>query len=220
MLLQTIFAGSWGIAYHLRGEHQITRNQHLTTLPLLEKEWRVSFDFKANSFDGWGQIIHMTTGGPGTVTLTGPDMKYISGYGNSAKYGDRTPAIWTHPSKGFHIASAVKGQASYGKSFMNLPAIGEWVKVEIAQEVQVSTTFFSIALGGEKVHMTRNSKPSRFNNVSVLSSSSWYTPVSGTIKNLLIENKKNGGSYCKHYIHNSNLSYELIFQVHGISRTP
>ena len=54
----------WNVAYSLKEEHQITRGALLTILPTLEKEWKVSFDFKASSFgSGLKQIFHMTTGG-------------------------------------------------------------------------------------------------------------------------------------------------------------
>ena len=37
-----------------------------------------------------------------------------------------------------------------------------------------------------------NSKPSEFENVKVYAASNWFTPVSGSIKNLLIQNKNDG----------------------------
>ena len=170
--------GGWSTAYFLREEHKITRNQLLATIPSLKKEWKVSFDFKADNFDGFRQIVHMTVGGKGA--------------GSSAKYGDRTPAIWTHSSKGFLISSAVGGRYNYAKYFKALPGTCEWINIEVGQELIGSKTFFYISIGGRKVFHTKNSKPSEFENVQVFASSDWYSPVSGSIKNLLIQNKHDG----------------------------
>ena len=127
-----------------------------------------------------GQVLHMTIGGVGA--------------GRGAKYGDRTPAIWTHSTRGILVASGVRGKVSYSKYFKPLPPTGTWVKIEVKQEVEASEMTYSITIGGEKVLSEPNSKPSKFENVQVLSSSSWYNPVNGFIKNLVIENKNSGKS--------------------------
>ena len=111
-------SGPWSTAYSLREEHQITKEKLLTTIPVLKKEWKVSFDFKANNFVGIEQLLHMTIGG--------------KGIGSGAKYGDRTPAIWTHPSRGFLISSAVGGRYSYAKYFKALPAAGNGSTLKLA----------------------------------------------------------------------------------------
>ena len=172
------FAGPWITAYSKREEHQITKGHQLATIPLLDKEWKISFDFMATSFKGIRQVLHLTTGGVGS--------------GGGAKYGDRTPAIWTHPTKGFLISSAVSGKASYAKWFKALPQPGEWINIEIAQVVEVSNTMYSITIGGKKVFSEMNTNPAKFENVKVFSSSTWYHATSGFIRNLLIENV-NGG---------------------------
>ena len=123
----------------------------------------------------------MTAGGKGAET--------------GAKYGDRTPAIWTHSSKGFLISSAVNGRHSFSKYFKEaLPAAGEWVNIEVGQQLEGSKSIYYISIGGKKVFSTRNSKPSEFENVQVFTSSRWYSPVNGFIKNLLIQNKNDGKS--------------------------
>ena len=52
-----------------------------------------------------------------------------------------------------------------------------------------SQIVYSVAIGGEKVFSYTNSRPSEFEDVKVYAASNWYTPVSGSIKNLLIQNK-------------------------------
>ena len=152
----------------------------MTTIPLLKKEWRISFQFKAKKFDGLSQVLHLTAGGKGA--------------GSGAKYGDRTPAIWTHSTKGFLIASAVAGKFSYSKYFQALPTIGTWIDIEVGQEETAGDMIYYVNIGGKKVLSVKNSRPSEFENVQVFASSSWYSPVNGFIKNLLIENKNEGRS--------------------------
>ena len=114
------------------------------------------------------------------------------GSGSGSKYGDRTPAIWIHSSKGFLISSAVNGKYSYSKFIKPLPALGVWTKIEVGQQFVASKMVYSITIGGRKVFSVTNSKPSEFENVKVFASSSWYSPVNGFIKNLVIENKNRG----------------------------
>ena len=175
-------AGPWDTVYSLQDEQKISKNTLLTTIPLLKKEWKVSFDFKADNFRGLQQVLHMTAGGRGA--------------GSGSKYGDRTPAVWIHSSRGLLISSAVGGRYSYIKFLKPLPSAGEWTTIEIGQEFEGSDlgVVYFITIGGKKVFSTHNSKPAAFENVKVFASSGWYRPVDGFIKNLLIENKNDGGS--------------------------
>ena len=169
---------AWSTAYSHREERKITKDNLLATIPLLKKAWKVSFDFKANKFGG--QLLHMTVGEKGT--------------GSGAKYGDRTPALWVNPSKGFFISSAVNGKPSFTKNIKALPSTGEWINIEVGQQLEGSKMIYSIFIGGKKVFSSRNWKPAEFENVQVFASSRWYFPVRGFIKNLLIQNKNDGRS--------------------------
>ena len=53
---------------------------------------------------------------------------------------------------------------------------------------------YYVNIGGKNLLSVKNSRPSEFKNVKVFASSSWYSPVNGFIKNLLIENKNEGRS--------------------------
>ena len=186
-------AGPWNTEYSLLEEKLIRSNQLLATIPILRREWRVSFEFKANNFKGLSQIFHMTAGGKGA--------------GSGAKYGDRTPAIWTHASKGLLISSAVGGKFSYSKFFKPLPTPGKWAKIEVGQELDGSYYIYSIKINKKKVFSIRNSKPSEFKNVKVFSASSWYSPLSGVIRNIIIENKNEGkSSFISNSLFNENCS--------------
>ena len=170
-----MFAGVWTRAFSLATEHKIKRNQLLTTIPLLAKEWRLSLELKVNNFgSSFKQVLHMSIGGKGV--------------GKFAKYGDRTPAIWTHPSRGFLISSAVRGKQSFGRYIKKLPSPGEWVKIEIGQALGSSEMIYFIAINGRRMVSVTNTEASEFENVMVFTSSPWYSPVSGSIRNLVVEN--------------------------------
>ena len=144
----------------------------------------VSFEFKTDDLrTGLGQVFHMSAGGKGA--------------GRGSKYGDRTPAIWTHSFRGFLIASAVNGRYSYAKYLKPVQSLGEWTRIEVRQEVVEAKSIYSITIGGRKVLSVTNSKPSAFENVKVYASSNWYTsqpPGIAFIKNLVIQHKNYGKS--------------------------
>ena len=175
--LLSFVAGPWDSVVSVVNQHKIKKKSLLGTVPLLRKEWRVSFEFKATSYGrGLRQILHMTIGG--------------KGHGSSAKYGDRIPAIWTHPTRGFYISSGVDGKVSYYKWFKGLlPTIGQWVSIEIGQEQELSKIVYYIMIGGKRLFSVTNSKPQEFENVKVYSTSPWYNAVGGYIRNLVVENK-------------------------------
>ena len=182
----TSFAGTWSTIFSLAEETEITKSNLLTTLSVLKKEWRVSFNFKANTnLSALTQIFHMTIGG--------------KGIGEGSKYGDRTPAIWIHKTKGLLISSGVGGKISYVTWSKPVPTPGQWVTVEIGQEKvptrRVSQGYvikFSITVDGTRKRYVTNSNPSDFENVKVYASSPWFNAVNGAIKNLLIETKLDG----------------------------
>ena len=114
------------------------------------------------------------------------------GAGKNPNYGDRTPAVWTHSTKGLLVSSAVGGKASYSQYFKSLPALDEWVKIEVGQELVGQDITYSISIRGKKVHSIKNTKPAVFKNVGVFAGNRWHNPLSGVIRNLLIENKNDG----------------------------
>ena len=50
-----LFAGPWNTVFSMKEEHKLARGHLLATIPQMEKEWRVSFEFMANSFRGLGK---------------------------------------------------------------------------------------------------------------------------------------------------------------------
>ena len=140
-------------------------------------------EFKADSYGaGLKQVLHMTTGG--------------KGIGSGAKYGDRTLVVWTDPAKGILICSAVNGKVSFcgpaSKYFKPLPAVGEWLKIEVGQEKVRSKMIYSISIDGTQRFSIENTHPAEFKNVKVFASSEWFNPLGGSIRNLRIENNDDG----------------------------
>ena len=173
------FQGTWSTLFSQTEETVIERNALLHTIPLLKKEWRVSLDFKANSkISSLVQVFHMTKGGKGT--------------GSGSKYGDRTPALWIHNTRGMLVSSGVGGKVSYAKYYKPVPTPGQWVNIVIGQELVGSAMKYFISIDGKEKLSVTNSKPAEFENVKVFASTNWYTPMDGAIKNLLIETKLDG----------------------------
>ena len=149
----------------------------LTTLPILTKEWKVSFEFNPKSYNyrGLAQVLQITIGG------------------KSENIGDRTPSLWIHRTRGVYIVTTLNGEANVGKFFAKKkPPIGEWTRIEISQAKQDSDYMFSLTIGDEKVWSVANSKPQDFSDVKVYASSPWYVAQAGNIRGLQIENKIRG----------------------------
>ena len=73
------------------GDVQIKKNQLISTIPYIGKEFVVSFnlvfwDFPSNMYES---VLHMTRGG------------------NAGVLGDRIPAIWVTSGQKLHVASAI-----------------------------------------------------------------------------------------------------------------
>ena len=152
----------------------------MTTLPILTKEWRVSFEFSPKNYNykGYAQILHMTTGGK---------------YGN---IGDRTPALWTHNSRGVYISTALSGNPAIGKAFpTKRPPINQWTRIEMKQAQEGSEYIFSLVINGETLWSVRNTDPKKFSGVQVYTSSNWYVAQAGSIRNLQIDIKTPGRKY-------------------------
>ena len=167
----------WETSFSLPTEHLLERNTLLTTLPTLTKEWRVSFEFKPNSYNqrGLAQILQMTIGD------------------KSGNIGDQTPALMIHKTKGVYISTTLDGKASVGKYFKTKkPPINKWTSVEISQAKKRSNYIFSLVIKGETLWSVENTKPVQFSNVYVYASSEWYDAQAGSIRNFQTENMSPG----------------------------
>ena len=113
----------------------------MATLPILTKEWRVSFEFNPKSYNyrGYAQILQMTIGG------------------RSGNVGDRTPALWIHKTRGVYISTTLDGKPNVGKFFRTKkPPINEWTRVEISQVKYGSKYMFTLVMKGETLWSVEN----------------------------------------------------------------
>ena len=107
------------VAFSKLPEFAIQKNQQLTELDYLGREYILSFDLQLSTVAGstWQNILHLTLGGDNSV------------------YGDRTPALWLKDSK-LYVASAISGNKDKNK-FINPPLqAGAWMHVEISQTLR------------------------------------------------------------------------------------
>ena len=167
----------WKTAFSLNAEQEMAKDNLLTTIPSMTKEWKVSLEVNPTdyTFTGYANVLHLTIGG--------------KGLGSSANVGDRIPAIWIHKTRGVMISSALNGKASYTKTFNQRPPAGEWTRIEVAQTMVGSKYIYSISIGNKNVLNVENKKPVELSNVKVFAGSPWYTARNGFLRNLEVEIK-------------------------------
>ena len=152
---------------------KLVRDNLLTTLPSLGKEWRVTHEFRPTDYSakGWTNSLHLTTGG---------NKK-------------RMPAIFFHASKGMVVAFP-KDDSSNTKHYIkgdDRPATNEWNRIKISQELLDQKYMITITIGCKKVFSVQNNKPNEYSEVMVYASNPFYAAQPGSIKNLIIETKTN-----------------------------
>ena len=109
----------WRVIFEKSGPFELKKNALLKTLPRLNREWMVEFEFKPTNFEhGWTSIFQMFAGD------------------NSPIIGKRIPAVFYHPRRGLHICSHIN-ETNYCRDFPSSysPAIGNWTKIRVSQEL-------------------------------------------------------------------------------------
>ena len=156
----------------------LKRNTILTTLPILTKEWRVSFEFMATSYTNTlAQVLQLTIGG------------------KSGNIGDRTPALWIHKSKGVYVVTTLNGKANVANHFPSMkPPLHEWTPMELIQAKRGSKFMFSLIMQGKTVWTVENTEPREFSDVKVFASGPWNVVQAGSIRGFKIENMMPGES--------------------------
>ena len=167
----------WKTVFSLDKVQEMAKNNLLTTLPKMTKEWKVSLEVNPTdySFSSYANVLHLTIGG--------------KGLGSSAKVGDRIPAIWIHKTRGVMISSALNGKAAYTKTYKVIPPVREWTKIEVSQTLIESKYIYSISIGEKNVLKVENKKPVELSDVKVFAGSPWYTARKGFLRNLEVQIK-------------------------------
>ena len=152
----------------------------MKTIARLGKEWRVSVEVNPRSYEwrSYASVLHLTTGD--------------SGSGSCARAGDRTPALWLHPTRGVLVSTALNGKPSFSRNVRHALPAGQWSQIEVSQIFDGEKNTFSILVNGTTVFSTTNNKPETFSNVNIYASNPWARPLSGTIRSLIVEHIDDG----------------------------
>ena len=95
----------------------LTKNNLITELPFLGKEYQLTFELKVTKFgaDDYQSVIHLTATGV-----------------NCCNMGDRTPGVWITKDQKIGIASAVNG-GHFWKVYPTVLEENKWILIEISQ---------------------------------------------------------------------------------------
>ncbi|XP_047145235.1 uncharacterized protein LOC105847418 isoform X1 [Hydra vulgaris] len=156
-------------------KHMLIRDNLITSIPLFEKEYSVSFKLKSETYPQvWTNVIHLTT---------------KDDYG---KYGSRIPAIFGIPNDlgSLQIASAVNGNSNYNIITQPLP-LNEWSSIKVSQKQLNETYMYTVYLNELMVCNIENTMPQSFSNVLVYAGDPWRIAQDGFIKDFKIINGNN-----------------------------
>ena len=146
-------------------ERPITKNTLITTIPLLPKEYEISFDFKPTKWiSGWTNILILTTGG-------------------NSGWGERIPAFFPLNGK-ISIANGIVGLGN-GIWSPSMP-LNEWVHFKLTQHLEGKAFVYRVYMDHRLLMVKVNVKPQEFKQVDVWLSDNWYNAQPGFVKNLYI----------------------------------
>ena len=150
-------------------ETALTKNTLVSTIPLLPKQYEISFDFKATKWpSGWHSILHMTKG-------------------SDTGWGNRIPAILTYSGKVF-ISNAIDGNANW--NFYSLPVdMNKWVNFRLTQHLEGHNYVYRVYMNGFLLKEHMNKRPEDFHQVDIWIGDNWRNVQPGFIKNLYISGK-------------------------------
>ena len=153
-------------------EKKLERNKLVATIPVLKKEYTVSFKIKPVTYSKeWRSVIHLTT-----------DQNY-------GKYGERNPAVWFQDDGSGRLAifSAINGNNNAYFVTEPLP-LNKWSSIKINQRQIKGVFYFCVDVNGKNIHTKENNQVADFKNVKVYAADPWYNPQNGFIKDIRIFN--------------------------------
>ena len=156
----------------------------LATLDTLAKEWRVTLQFRPTEYINRQEpnvVLHLTT----SNTSSSYDQ-----------HGDRIPAIFIYGNRpdGLSVRSSVNDEPNYARQFDLLP-VNAWTKLEVGQREDTGQYTFYFSVNGREVHSVINSQPREFHGVRVYASNPSDPAQPGSIRNLTVETKVEGGTH-------------------------
>nr|XP_047124207.1 uncharacterized protein LOC101240290 [Hydra vulgaris] len=160
--------------FYLENETQLIKDNLVTTLSTLFKEYTVSFEVKLTAIQGGPlSVFHLTTNGD---------------YGI---YGYRTPAMWVQNPGVFYICSAVNSNFDYCQVTKVIEP-NNWNSIKISQELFEGKYIYSIEHNCTTLFSQQNNDSQEFSNVKVYVADPWYKEQPGFIRNFKITNGKPG----------------------------
>ena len=167
----------WTVLYQHQDEFELADKNSLTTLPILPKEWRVSFDLMptsmaSNSTD-WNSIFQMHVRGSNwpEVGCKIPEVHFDGKNQNKLK-----------------IQSAVNCE-TVNLGFDKMPMLKQnnWISIKIIQKLESSGIYRTkILIDDTLLYSTENKQPQTFEDVQVYASNSLTSGHSGRMKKLRI----------------------------------
>ena len=171
---------------YLPNEFIPTKNNLLTTLPVLSKEFRLNCEF----------VIESNPSGVALIHLTNLDR-------DTAAKGGRLPLVFLNAISSWQTHSWVNGR-NYAKNHGAL-SLTKWYQVEVSQTLRDGKVrkfrmshiayrfyffqyFFQVRLDGTLLHDEENTTPTDFYNVKVYAGNPWHDALDGKIRNVRISN--------------------------------
>jgi len=164
----------------LDGELELKKNQLVTVVPFLGREYTISFHLYLNSYQthDWTSVLHFTTSG------------------DAYNYGDRNPAIWVsghagNPKK-LHFSSGINGLINAYFYHDKIYPLKTWIQINISQILVGKKFIYKVVVNGENVLSQTNNVPVQLTNVKVYAGDYWYPAQDGKIKNLVLKTLEDG----------------------------
>ena len=106
-----------GVVFSQKEELPLRKDNHLTTLSSVDKEYSVSFELFVTEHTSaeWRSIVHLTTGE------------------NFGPQGARIPGVWLREGNLLYIYSNVNGNHDYVYAYAEPIIEGRWYRIEIDQ---------------------------------------------------------------------------------------
>ena len=167
----------------------IVKDDLLTVLPRIGKEWRISHDIFPTSFPGGdGNTIHFFASATGAKD-------------NKDVVGSRIPMfVFNQKQNALKVFYPINGKVISGKwtseeNRYSLPALNQWTSYDMSQRFEDPSYIFRIVINGKQVLEVENQEPQEFSDVKIYVSSPWKNRVEGLIRNLFVEGLQQGNTY-------------------------
>ncbi|XP_065641497.1 uncharacterized protein LOC105848714 isoform X3 [Hydra vulgaris] len=145
----------------------LQKGKYITTMPILDTEFLISFDFIPYSFNNsLSSIIHFTN--------------------DSIKNGYL--GVWLDNLGVLQVSALING-ADFIFRYNALP-LNQWSKIEISQILLNGSYLYGISVNNTYVLSKINTQVQSFKNVIIYASNPWNVSQNGSIKNLYVANNQ------------------------------